>query len=208
MPQEKKRVSLRRETFKKMEELHPHQIILFVAMVGSGILFFFLLVAFAVARPPQLELIRMEFPKSFVVSTFVMLLSSFSVAKVLPMYKADNQEELKKWLGITFLLGLAFSTLQFLGWRELQSHQILFSGERSGAYLYVLSGLHVAHVLGIMVYLLYLLMQCHKTSKDAVKELLYATNPYQKVRFKLLTSAWHFVDVVWVVVFFYFLFSF
>ena len=72
----------------------------------------------------------------------------------------------------------------------------------------MLSGLHVAHVLGIMVYLLYLLMQCHKTSKDAVKELLYATNPYQKVRFKLLTSAWHFVDVVWVVVFFYFLFSF
>lgn len=191
-----------------MEQMHPHEIILFVAMIGSGILFFFLLVAFAVSMPTEVNFIRMEFPKSFIVSTFVMLLSSFSVAKVLPLYNADNQEELKKWLGITFLLGLAFSTLQFLGWRELQSHQILFSGERSGAYLYVLSGLHVAHVAGILFYLLHLLMQCHKTSKDAVKELLYATNPYQKVRFKLLTSAWHFVDVVWVVIFFYFLFSF
>jgi len=34
------------------------------------------------------------------------------------------------------------------------------------------------------------------------------TNPYQRIRLEMLTTYWHFIDILWVGLFFYFLFSF
>ena len=208
MATKNKKLSLRREAFKRMEQMHPHQILLYVSMIGSGVIFLFMIVAFTASRPEQMDFLKIEFPKSFIISTLVLLSSSFTVARVYPAYLNDNIEEIKKWLGITFLLGLLFSVLQFTGWQELQAKNILFNGQRSGAYLYVISGMHVIHMAGVLIFALYLLMEAHNISKDAVKHLMYATNPYQKVKFKMLNDFWHFVDVLWIVLFIYFLFSF
>ena len=191
-----------------MEQMHPHQILLYVSMVGSGVIFLFMIVAFTVSKPNTLEFLKIEFPKSFILSTLVILSSSFTVARVYPAFLADDIDEIKKWLGLTFLLGMLFSVLQFTGWQELQAKNILFNGERSGAYLYVVSGMHVLHMLGVLIYSLYLLLEAHQISKDAVRHLMYATNPYQKIKFKMLNDFWHFVDVLWLVLFVYFLFSF
>jgi len=199
---------LRQEAFKKMEQMHPHQILLYVSMIGSAVIFLFMIVAFTVSMPGQLDFLKIEFPKSFILSTLVLLSSSFTVAKVYPAYLKDDLDEIKKWLGITFLLGLLFSALQFTGWQELQAKNILFNGERSGAYLYVISGMHVIHMAGVLVFALYLLMEAHKVSKDVVKHLMYSTNPYQRIKFRMLNDFWHFVDVLWLLLFIYFLFTF
>ena len=198
----------RKELVKKLEVLHPHQLLMYVAMIGSGTIFLFMLVAFAVSKPELSDFEWFQFPKLFVVSTLVLLLSGFSVSKILPAYQKDDIDGLKKWLGITFLLGLIFSASQFLGWNELQASGVLFAGERSGAYLYVVSGLHMVHVAGGMFFLLKALLGCHTVSKDAVKRLIYMTNPYQKVKLKILRDFWHFMDIVWVLLFLYFFFSF
>lgn len=208
MKEQKVKPDFRKEAFKKMEQMHPHEVLVYVSMVGSAVIFLFTIVAFTLSQPIQAEFLKMEFPKSFIISTFILLLSSYSVTKVMPAYLNDDLENVKKWLGITFLLGLAFASFQITGWRELQANNILFTGERSGAYLYVISGLHVIHMAGMMVFLLYLLLEAHNTSKDVVKHLMYSTSPYQKVKFRLLSNCWHFVDAAWVVIFFYFLFSF
>ena len=211
MTKQKVRFDLRQEAYKKMEQLHPHQIMLYVSMIGSAIIFLFMIVAFAVSRPEAADFVKMNFPKSFVISTIVLLLSSFSVSKVVPAYEKDDIEELKKWMGITFLLGLLFSATQITGWKELQQNSIYFAGDETGkpgTYLYVISGLHIIHMVGIMTFLLVLLMQCHKVSKDVVKQLVYSTTPYQKIKFKMLADFWHFVDMLWVVLFLYFLFTF
>ncbi|OEK07098.1 cytochrome c oxidase subunit 3 [Roseivirga misakiensis] len=208
MKKEKRRVDLRKEAFKRIESMHPHMVLLYVSMIGSAIIFLFTIVAFTVSRPADADFLTINFPKSFIISTFVLLLSSFTVSKVLPAYEKDDLDEVKKWLGFTLLLGFAFSLSQLTGWKELQSYNILFTGHRSGAYLYVISGLHVLHMAGVMIFAVVLLLECHKTSQDAVKHLMYSTNPYQKVKLKILTDFWHFADAVWIVLFFYFLFSF
>ena len=208
MKVQKERINLRKEAFRKMEQMHPHEVLVYVSLIGSAVIFLFTIIAFTISKPIQAEFLKFEFPKSFIVSTFILLLSSYSITRVLPAYLQDNLDELKKWLGITFLLALTFASFQVAGWKELQSHNILFTGERSGAYLYVISGLHVIHMLGMMGFLLYLLLEAHQTSKDVVKHLVYSTNPYQKVKFKLLSNCWHFIDAVWILIFFYFLFSF
>lgn len=208
MKKEKISFDLRQEAYKKMESLHPHQVMLYVSMIGSAIVFLFMIVAFAVSRPEIADLVNPPFPKSFVISTIVILLSSFSVSKVIPAFEKDDMEDLKKWMGITFLLGLVFAMSQLTGWKELSQYGITFSGNKARTYLYVISGLHVLHMAGIMIFLLAALMHCHKVSKDVVKQLVYATNPYQKIKLKMLTDFWHFVDVLWLVLFLYFLFTF
>jgi len=191
-----------------MEQMHPHQILLYVSMIGSAVIFLFMIVAFTVSMPAQLDFLKIDFPRSFIISTLVLLSSSFTMTRVYPSYLKDDNEAVKKWLGVTFLLGLLFSVLQFTGWQELQSKDILFSGERTGAYLYVISGMHVLHMAGVLCFALYLLLEAHKVSKDAIKRLMYSTSPYQKVKFRMLNDFWHFVDVLWIVLFIYFLFSF
>lgn len=208
MRQEKQRLDLKKEAFKRMESMHPHMILLYVSMIGSAIIFLFTVVAFTVSKPQNADFLRVEFPKSFIISSFILLLSSYTVSRIMPAFEEDNLEEIKKWLGATLLLGVLFSISQVTGWRELESSNILFAGNRSGAYLYVISGLHVLHIAGLLLYGVFLLMECHKTSKDAVRHLVYTTNPYQKVKFQILTDFWHFVDGVWIALFFYFLFSF
>lgn len=208
MSTQKKPLDLRREAFKRMEQMHPHQILIYVSMIGSAVIFLFMIVAFTVSKPNQLDFLKIEFPKSFFISTLIILSSSFTVARVIPAYEKDDIEEIKKWLGITFLLGILFSVLQFTGWQELQAKNILFNGERTGAYLYVISGMHVLHMAGVIAFALYLLLEAHKVSKDVVKHLMYATNPYQRIKFKMLNDFWHFVDVLWIILFIYFLFSF
>ncbi len=208
MTQEKLRLDLKKEALKRIESLHPHLVLLYVSMIGSAVIFLFTMVAFTVSKPSSADFLKIEFPKSFIISSFVILLSSYTVSRVLPSFEKDDLDEIKKWLGLTVLLGLIFSAVQITGWKELESNDILFAGHRSGAYLYVISGLHIIHVLGIIIYGVVLLMECHHTSKDVVKHLVYTTNPYQKVKFKILTDFWHFIDVVWVILFFYFLFSF
>ena len=64
------------------------------------------------------------------------------------------------------------------------------------------------HMAVVMIFLLSLLMQCHKASKDVVKQLVFTTTPYQKIKLRMLTDFWHFVDVLWLLLFLYFLFTF
>lgn len=208
MKKEKLGLDLRKEAFKRIESMHPHMVLLYVSMIGSAIIFLFTVIAFTVSRPADADFLTINFPKSFIVSSFVLLISSYTVTRILPAFEKDNLDEVKKWLGLTLLLGLVFFVSQITGWRELQSYDILFTGNRSGAYLYVISGLHVLHIVGVMIYAVVLLMECHKISLDPVKHLLYSTNPYQKIKFQIFTNFWHFVDAVWIVLFFYFLFSF
>lgn len=208
MKKVKQKQGLRKEVFKKLEEMYPHEVLVYVSMIGSGVIFFFTIIAFTLSKPPEADFFKFELPKSFIISSLVILVSSYTVTKILPAYEADRLEEVKKWLGITFLLGLLFGVLQLTGWKELQSHNILFRGERSGAYLYVISGLHVLHLIGVMTFVLSLLLEAQKTSVDVVKHLIYSTNPYQKVKFKILTRAWHFIDAAWIFIFFYFVLTF
>ena len=210
MKKEKVRVDLKLEAFKKMELLHPHLVLLYVSMIGSSIIFLFMIIAFSISRPPLADFQAFQFPKAFVIGTIVLLASGLSINKVLPAYEKGDIGQLKKWLGLTFLAGLAFSCFQLIGWKELQVNQILFEGTSvsSGAYIYVISGLHAAHIVGLVFFLLKLLMETHRVSLDSVKQLVYETNPYQKVKLRILTEFWRFSGALWLVVFFYFLLTF
>ncbi|MGB3852217.1 MAG: cytochrome c oxidase subunit 3 [Tunicatimonas sp.] len=191
----------------RLEKLHPHKTLLYLAIFGSCLLFGFLITAYAV-KTDHNTFINFRFPKSFIVSLVLLLFSSFSISKALGAFRDDDMEALKQSLGLTLLLGLGFTISQYVGWYELNQSKIYLSGEVSGSYLYIISGLHVLHLAAGLVFLTVTYTHVSNVSRDQVKRLIMVTNPYQRIKLEMLTVYWHFVDILWVVLFFYFLFSF
>lgn len=192
----------------RLEKLHPHKTLLYLAIFGSTLVFLFMIVSYTISHRGPETFINFEFPKAFIVSLVLLLFSSYTITKVLPAFLREDLKVVRNSLGITLLLGVAFTISQYVGWAELYRSGIYLSGKASGAYLYVISGLHVLHLAAGLVFLTVVYTQLSAVSRDPVKTLIMVTNPYQKIKLEMLAAYWHFVDALWLILFFYFLFSF
>mgnify|MGYP006092750817 CR=1 FL=1 len=208
MKKVKENKGLKKRAYQQIEKMHPHKALLFVSMFGSTLIFLFLAVAFAASPVEISETPNFRLPKAFVISTLMLLLLSGTVSRVLPFFVIGRVEPVLKWLGITLMLGLIFALSQFIGWQELKTANVFFDRKNTGAYLYVIFGLHFIHVFAGIVYLIYLLLGCYYAAKDGVKKLVYETNPYQKIKFEMLRDFWQFTSMIWVLLFLYFYISY
>jgi cytochrome c oxidase subunit III len=190
-----------RDWFKKIERMHPYQTLLFLAMFGSGLIFAFLALGFIGSLQQQFLLETFTIPISFLASLLVMVLSGVAVSKLIPLYLGDRYGKLKEMVLSVLLLGLIFSLLQFLGWIEMQQMGIRFRGIASESYLYLLTGIHVVHLFGALVFATMLFAQIKVSEKDPLKRMLFLINPYEKMKIKLFAIYWYFMDVVWVMLF-------
>ena len=194
--------------FQKLENFHPYETLLYLAMVSSGLIFLFLVVAFLYSGLNQLEGLNHRMPIAFLISTFMLVLSGYTATKMRLHYQEENIPKLESSLRNTFVLGVAFTILQFAGWKELTDMGINFTGIPSGSFLYLLSGIHIFHLLGAMVFALILLVQLRRTQEDGIRKLILVTNPYEKMRIRLFTVYWHFMDAIWLILFLLFVLSF
>ncbi len=194
--------------FQKIEKLHPYETLLYLGMLGSGIIFLFLALAFLSSGRESLRGLNEQMPLAFLVSTFLLVLSGYTAVKMRIHYQEENSAKLHSSLKATFVLGLLFTVFQVLGWMELADKGINFSGVPSGSFLYVLSGIHVVHLIGAMSFAVILLLQLRKIEQDMVRKLVWMTNPYEKLRIRLFTVYWQFMDAVWLILFLLFVISF
>lgn len=194
--------------FQKLENFHPYETLLYLAMVSSGLIFLFLVVAFLYSGLNQLEGLNHRMPIAFLISTFMLVLSGYTATKMRLHYQEENIPKLEASLRNTFVLGVAFTFLQFAGWKEMADMGINFTGIPSGSFLYLLSGIHIFHLVGAMVFALMLLIQLRRTQEDGIRKLILVTNPYEKMRIRLFTVYWHFMDAIWLILFLLFVLSF
>ncbi|RIW18166.1 cytochrome C oxidase subunit III [Algoriphagus lacus] len=192
----------------RLENLHPYETLLYLGMLGSGLIFVFLVAAFLFSGLNQLEGLNHRIPVAFLISTFMLILSGYTATKMRLHYQEENIPKLERALRNTFMLGVIFTILQFAGWKELQDMGINFRGLPSGSFLYLLSGIHIFHLLGAMIFAVILLLQLRKTQEDGIRKLILVTNPFEKMRIRLFTVYWHFMDAVWLILFFLFILSF
>ncbi|QNH60548.1 cytochrome c oxidase subunit 3 [Hymenobacter sediminicola] len=188
--------------FQRMERVPPLLMILYLGLSGVAVLFLFLVVAYAYTRyAAEMPTSTQSLPRFFSISTIVLLISSYVLSQAPRLYRADDVQSLTRCLGATLLLGCIFSGLQILGWRELLLQGVPFGGRASGTFLYLISALHVVHLLGGMVFLLVLLLRTLHASHDAVRTLVFIRNPYRRLQLRMLSIYWHFIDVLWVALF-------
>jgi cytochrome c oxidase subunit 3 len=130
------------------------------------------------------------------------------VAQQLPAnFVKDDAIRMNLNLLLLSLCGILFLVSQLLGWRELVSSGIVLRGNTTGALLYILSGLHLLHLLGGLIYNAVVLAQVKHMRADPVKSLLIFSSQYEHLKIKMLVTYWHFIDAIWVVLFIVFLFT-
>ncbi len=193
--------------FKRLEKQHPFLIMLYLAMTGSGVVFLFLLVGFTKSLE-KFDLSGLVFPKFFFISTIFILASSYFVHKAWTDFHIDEAKSLRKNLFYVFIMGSIFSVFQVMGWQSLVSQGIKFSGKAAGSYMYILTGLHILHLLAGLIFAIVQFNYYKKASEDAVQALIIFSNKYEKMKMRLLRDYWHFLDGLWIVILVYLLFFF
>jgi cytochrome c oxidase subunit III len=175
-------------------KIHPHKFTLWVAM-GSIIMMFAGLTSAYIVKRNQPNWTTFQMPVTFWYSTAIMLLSSLTVQMSLRAFKQRQMAKYRNLITITALLGAVFIVLQITGFKQLWSTGIKLKGAGAGQFLYIIFGLHGAHVLGGIIALLIMFLKAFGSKK----------RNYNPVSIEVASTYWHFVDVLWIYLFIFFL---
>ena len=172
-----------------------HRKMLMWVFLGSDCLFFGALIAtYMVYRgqslvgPYPVDIISVPVTT---ISTFVLLMSSFAMVQALAATNADNKRGIVSWLLATAFLGAIFIGFQIFEFNSFKNEGLTLGGNLFGASFFTLTGFHGAHVtLGII----WLLAMAILAAKGRV-------GSKTALDVELLGLYWHFVDIVWIVIF-------
>ena len=170
-----------------------HKPLLWLGMMSMLMLFAGLTSAVFVRRAEG-NWISFDLPLDLYISCFIIALSSLTLFYASRSVKNNNYQGVKIGVGATLLLGIAFVVSQFSAYGALVDGGMFFAGPTSNAswaYLYVLVGLHLAHLFGGIIVLIITLF-------SALKERY---NAEDNIGLQLTSIYWHFLDVLWIYLF-------
>ncbi len=176
---------------------HPYNVLLVLVLIGITTLFLAFSAAFVYSRI-QSELPPIKLPLIFIFNTIILLASSAAMVWAKRSYQKDNTEQYQNALIVTILLSLLFMVAQFFGWRALFQQEIYIYTDNSAGYLYLISGLHFLHVIAGLPFLGLFLWKAKKQMKEPVSVLVYFSDPEKRLKLRLLTIYWHFLDALWI----------
>lgn len=176
---------------------HPYNILLILVLISITALFLAFSAAFIYTRV-QSELPPIKLPAIFLFNTVILLGSSATMVWAKRSYKQDNTVNYQRALIATIILSFVFMIAQFIGWQTLFQQEIFINTDNSAGYLYVISGLHFLHVIAGLPFLGVFLWKAYNRMKEPVSVLVYFSDPDKRLRLRLLTIYWHFLDGLWI----------
>jgi cytochrome c oxidase subunit 3 len=94
------------------------------------------------------------------------------------------------WLGLTGALGALFVVGQVSVWRSLVAQGVLLADSAHNAFFYLLTGLHVVHLLGALIWFAVVFTRARRLAYTPGQDGL-----------GLFATFWHFLGVLWVYLF-------
>lgn len=165
----------------------------------SMIMFFAGLTSAYVISMKREDWVSFDLPDAFYSSTIAIVLSSISLIIAQRLIKKNKLQLSLLFTIATLLLGLGFVWLQYVGFNQLKSIGLYFTGPESTvstSFIIGITFMHVLHLLaGIVVLLVLMVKQIQK--KYTATDLL---------GFELGAIFWHFVDILWIYLFLFFYF--
>jgi heme/copper-type cytochrome/quinol oxidase subunit 3 len=125
------------------------------------------------------------------VSSFVLLASSLTMVLALAAIQRGEIGRMRVWLLATALLGMTFVGGQVYEFTTFYREGLTLSTNLFGTTFYVLTGFHGTHV-GVGILMLLSLVSKSFTGR---------ITPRDTMAVELVGLYWHFVDVVWIVIF-------
>jgi cytochrome c oxidase subunit 3 len=177
----------------------PLGFMLWLGVVGSSLLFTSIFVVFLLRAHQETGHIVL-LPDMFWLSTLVILFSSITLHEANLAFASDRFLHYRVFLGATLILGVTFILLQIGGWAEMYNAGIFEGITTSGGIIYLLTGLHLLHIVAGVIYLCILFQKAVK-NRTYVDSFVYSVNAPNRLRIKLLTRYWHFTGALWLVVF-------
>lgn len=172
------------------------KILLFLLLFSLSILFIAFAIGYVFTRN-QNSANGVYLPPLFIINSILLFISSLTINKANRAYREDDTPAYQKALSITMGLTIVFMGAQVIAW--LYYKDTLF-GEDIGNgvnYLYAISGLHFAHILGGLPFLAIFLYNAYNKMREPMTVLLYFSDPIKRMRLQLLTIYWHFLDGLW-----------
>jgi len=169
--------------------IHPQKFALWAALGSITMMFASLTSAYVVRRGAG-NWLEYQVPNIFFTSTIVLLISSVALHISYTSYKSGHEMKYKYFMIAAFALGVLFTALQYTGWNQLSKLGVQLNGNPSGSFFYVISGIHVVHVLGGIAALTVALIHAFT--------LHFKVTEKRRHRFELVCHYWHFVDVLWI----------
>lgn len=176
------------------KRMHPLKFVMWGACITIVMMFTGLSSAYIVKRN-QGNWLTYDIPGIFYYSTAVIILSSITIILARKAFIERRMRTYKLWLGATTILGFVFVLLQYNGFKELWASGITLTRNVSFSFLYIIVGLHALHVLGGVVALVVMY----------AKSFSRRRKNYSPLYIELMGTYWHFVDLLWIYLLFFFI---
>lgn len=171
---------------------------LFILLFGLSALFLALTAAYIYTRV-TMDVPPVEIPILFIFNTLVLLGSSRTMIRAKRCYLNDDTIGYQQNLKYTIWLSLFFMVMQTVAWWWLfQKNVRLDNSATTVQYLYVISFVHLAHVIVGLPFLIFFYNTAKKRMVDPVTVLVYFSDPEKRLKLRLLTIYWHFLDGLWI----------
>ena len=125
------------------------------------------------------------------ISSFVLLMSSLTMVLAVSAISRGDDRALRAWLLVTALLGSIFISGQVYEFKEFLNEGLGFTTSPAGSAFFTLTGFHGVHVtIGIVMLISAALLSRSGRITQRNAEAVEIVGLY-----------WHFVDVVWILIF-------
>ena len=191
------------------KKIHPHKFALWIAL-GSISMMFAGLTSGYIVRKAQDNWRYYNLPTLFWYSTIVILLSSVTIYLATKAFKERQMARYRGLLLLTIVLGAAFCALQYMGFYNLyhtvqpiringqvlnEATTVRVNGNPSESFLFIIAGLHLAHIAGGLIAMIITYFRSFRTRVKV----------YNSTGLEIVGGYWHFVDILWIYLFIFFL---
>ncbi len=180
----------------KQKRRRSRKMMLWITQAAIAMMFAGFTSAYVVSESRQDWVHNLGLPSIFIISTIIIFLSSIALGFVKKCIQNDNRSLASILLIIGFLLGLTFSVLQFMGFGEIVANGYYPAGSSStinASFYYIIIFAHLAHVLSGLIALIVLIYNHFKKRYKAG----------QTLGLELGVTYWHFLDFIWLYLFFF-----
>ncbi|KRT16592.1 cytochrome C oxidase subunit III [Pedobacter ginsenosidimutans] len=179
-------------TMEKMQDTFdpkPRKFIVWLFVVSSTIMFggftsYYLVFAASKGKGHGLVL-----PDAFIYSSLVIIASSITLVLASKALRKLNFSLQRNMLWITVILAIAFGVMQFNAWGSMvRTGATLVGNNAAISFIYVVSGMHLLHIIGGVGLIINALAGSYKSL------------PVAKVQYRMEIASifWHFIDILWI----------
>ena len=162
------------------------------ALTGIVMLFAAFTSALVVRKGMSLDWVSVAVPRVLWLNTGVLLASSVTLEHSRRALARGVAGRFTGWLYATLVLGLAFIGGQLVAWQELASRGVYLATNPSSSFFYVLTAAHGVHLLGGVIGLGYVVFRAGNIARGIAR----------RTPVEVTAIYWHFMDALWIYIFF------